>query len=76
MTEDEFKPGDRVELMLHYSFWGGPLPQATVISTTHRFVRCKMDRNGKLIRLLPQDLRRVHRIVPRKKEASAVTRAE
>ena len=75
MTEDEFKPGDRVELMLHYSFWGGPLPQATVISTTHRFVRCKMDRNGKLIRLLPQDLRHVHRIVPRKKEASAVTRA-
>jgi hypothetical protein len=76
MTVDEFKPGDRVELVLHCSFWGDPLPQVTVISTTHRCIRCKMDRNGKLIRLLPQDLRQVHRIVPRKKEAPAVTKAK
>jgi hypothetical protein len=74
MAGDEFKPGDRVELLLHYSFCGDPLPQATVISTTHRCVRCRMDRNGKLIRLLPQDLRHIHRTVPRKKEAQAVTR--
>jgi hypothetical protein len=27
MKLDLFKPGDRVELVLHYSFWGEPPPQ-------------------------------------------------
>jgi hypothetical protein len=59
MKLDAFKPGDRVELVLHYSFWGDPPPQGTVLSTSHRCVRCKMDRNGKVVRFLPQDLRHV-----------------
>ena len=61
MPSDAFKPGDRVQLMLHYSFWGDPAPQGMVISTTKRCVHCKMDRNGKLIRFLPQDLQLVQR---------------
>ena len=59
MALDAFKPGDRVELVLHYSFWGDPPPQGTVVSTTSRRIRCKMDRSGKLITYLPGDLRRL-----------------
>jgi hypothetical protein len=54
---EEFKPGDRVELVRHFSPWGDPSPQATVVSASNRCVRCKMDRNGKVIRFLPHDLR-------------------
>ena len=74
MTLDAFKPGDRVELVRHYSFWGGPPPQGTVISTTNRRVRCKMDRSGRLIRYLPDDLRHIERIVPRKAKPRAEAR--
>ena len=42
-----FKPGDRVELVSYYSFWGEPFPQGTVIRTTDRTIHTKMDRNGK-----------------------------
>jgi hypothetical protein len=51
-----FKPGDRVELVSYYSFWGEPFPQGTVIRTTDRTIHTKMDRNGKMIRLSPDDL--------------------
>ena len=59
MSLDAFKPGDRVELVRHYSFWGDPPPQGTVVSTTSRRIRCKMDRSGKLITYFPGDLRRL-----------------
>lgn len=68
MALDAFKPGDRVELVRHYSFWGDPSPQGTVVSTSNRRVRCKMDRSGKLIRFLPDDLRLVKRVVPRREK--------
>ena len=74
MTLDAFKPGDRVELVRHYSFWGDPPPQGTVISTTNRCVRCKMDRSGRLIRFLPGDLRYIERIVRRKEKPRAEAR--
>ena len=61
MTLDAFKPGDRVELVRYYSFWGDPPPQGIVISTSNRRVHCKMDRTGKLIRYFPDDLRHVER---------------
>ena len=54
-----FKPGDRVELVRHYSFFDASPPQGTVISTTNRRIRCKMDRTGKAIRFPPTDLRRL-----------------
>ena len=59
MASNSFNPGDRVQLVLHYDLWGAPPPQATVISTSNRYVRCKMDHSGKMIRFLPQDLRNV-----------------
>lgn len=62
MKLDAFKPSDRLELVRHYSFWGEPLPQGTVISTSYRCVCCKMDRSGKLIRFLPNDLRGTRRM--------------
>jgi hypothetical protein len=71
MSLDAFKPGDRVELVRHYSFWGDPSPQGTVVSTSNRRVRCKMDRSGKLIRFLPDDLRLVKRVVPRREKLGA-----
>jgi hypothetical protein len=74
MTLDAFKPGDRIELVRHYSFWGDPPPQGTVISTTKRCVRCKMDRSGRLIRFLPDDLRHIERIVRRKEKQRAEAR--
>ena len=52
-----FKPGDRVELVRYYSFWGEPLPQGTVISTSDHTINTKMDRNGRMRRLSPDDLR-------------------
>jgi hypothetical protein len=61
MSLDAFKPGDRVELVRHYSFWGDPPPQGTVVSTSNHRVRCKMDRTGKLIRFRPGDLQQVKR---------------
>ena len=55
-SPEAFKRGDRVTLMLHYDFWGNPPPKGTVVGTSRRHVSCKMDRNGKVIRFLPQDL--------------------
>ena len=54
-----FKVGDRIELLLYYSFEPGPLPQGTVIRTiTPRgLVKVKMDRTGKLVGFKPSDLR-------------------
>jgi hypothetical protein len=68
MALTAFKPGDRIELVRHYSFWGDPSPQGTVINTTSRCVHCKMDRSGKLIRFLPADLRHIEALVPRKEK--------
>ena len=56
---DAFKRGERVELVLYYDFWGSPPPERTVVGTSRRHVSCKMDRSGKVIRFLPQDLQRV-----------------
>jgi hypothetical protein len=55
---DAFKRGDRVELLLYYDFWGNPPPKGTVVGTSTRHVSCKMDRSGKVVRFLPQDLQR------------------
>jgi hypothetical protein len=71
MALDAFKPGDRVELARHFSFWGDPPPRGTVVSTTNRRVRCKMDRTGKLIRFLPEDLRCVEQPAPHKEKPGA-----
>ena len=57
---DAFRVGDRVELMLFYSLVGEPQPQGTVVSIG-RMIRCKMDRNGKVVRLEPSDLRVIRR---------------
>ena len=56
---DTFKTGDRVELLLYYSFEPGPLPQGTVVRTisSHELVKVKMDRTGKLVGFKPSDLR-------------------
>ena len=43
------------ELLLSYGFHGGS--QGTVVAIGHRTVRCKMDRNGKVVRLEPSNLR-------------------
>ncbi len=61
MTLDAFRPGDLIELVRYYSFWGDPPPQGIVISTSNRRVHCKMDRTGKLISYFPDDLRHVER---------------
>jgi hypothetical protein len=53
---DAFRVGDRVELMLFYSLVDEPRPQGTVVSVD-RTIHCKMDRNGKVVRLEPSDLR-------------------
>ena len=52
-----FKKGYRVELLLHYSFEPGPRPQGTVVGTSYRTVRVKMDRHGKTVGLAPSDIR-------------------
>ena len=53
-----FKTGDRVELLLHYAFEPGPLPQGTVASIAVRgLVKVKMDRNGKIVSFKLSDLR-------------------
>ena len=58
MSDEPFAPGDRVELVRHYSFFGAPPPQGTVVGTTNRLILgCKMDRSG--TRFPPSDLRRV-----------------
>ena len=58
MDMHAFKPGDRVELVRYYSFWDELLPRGTVISTTDRtIINTKMDRNGRMRRLSPNDLR-------------------
>ena len=54
---DAFKVGDRVELLLFYSFHDDPLPQGTVIGVSSTHVSVKMDRNGKVVRFHPSDLR-------------------
>ena len=54
---DAFQVGDRVELLLFYGFHGEPRPQGTVTAIGHRTIRCKMDRNGKVVRFEPSDLR-------------------
>jgi hypothetical protein len=71
MAFDAFKPGDRVELVRYYSFWGDPPPRATVVGITNRCVMCKMDRNGKLIRFLPGDLRHIGPMAPRERTLAA-----
>ena len=53
---DAFRVGDRVELMLFYSPVDELRPQGTVVSIG-RTIRCKMDRNGKVVRFEPSDLR-------------------
>jgi len=53
---DAFRVGDRVELLLFYGFHGEPRPRGTVV-TVGRSIRCKMDRNGKMVRFDPSDLR-------------------
>ena len=53
---DAFRVGDRIELMLFYGFHDEPPPQGTVVSVG-RMIRCKMDRNGKVVRFEPSDLR-------------------
>ena len=65
MSLEAFKPGDRVELVHHYSFSGEPPPQGTVLTTGYRLIRCKMDRSGKVVRFSPDDLRHVERRRPR-----------
>jgi hypothetical protein len=72
MKCDAFRPRDRIELVRHCNPWGDPPPQGTVVGASNRRVRCKMDRTGKLIRFLPEDLRHVGRRVPRKQKASAL----
>ena len=59
MTFDVFEPGDRVELVRHYSLSGDPPPQGIVVGKGYHCVRCKMDRTGKVIRFKPEDLRKV-----------------
>ena len=54
---DTFKIGDRVELLLFYGFHDEARPQGTVVGIGHRRVHCKMDRNGKDVRLAPSDVR-------------------
>jgi hypothetical protein len=54
---DAFHVGDRVELLLFYGFHGEPPPQGTVVAIGYRTVNCKMDRNGKVVRFEPSDLR-------------------
>ena len=44
------------EFLLFYGFHGEPRPQGTVVSVGSRCVRCKMDRNGKVVRFEPSDL--------------------
>ena len=57
-----FKTGDRVELLLYYSFEPGPLPQGTVVRTSLRgMVHVKMDRHGKIVGFKPSDLRIIKR---------------
>ena len=60
---DTFKTGDRVELLLHYAFKPGRLPQGTV--AVRRLVKVKMDRNGKLVGFKPSDLRIIKKGKPR-----------
>ena len=42
--------------MLFYGFHGEPCPRGTVVSVG-RTIHCKMDRNGKVVRFEPSDLR-------------------
>ena len=63
---DTFKTRDRVELLLHYAFEPGPLPQGTVVRIAVRgLVKVKMDRNGKLVGFEPSDLRIIKKGKPR-----------
>ena len=48
---------EAIALSLFVTFGGEPLPQGTVISATDRTILTKMDRNGRMIRLSPDDLR-------------------
>jgi len=48
--------GDRVELLLFYSFHGDPPPRGEVVSIGKRCVQVKMDRNGKVVPFMPSDL--------------------
>jgi len=63
----QFKVGDRIELLLYYSFEPGPLPQGTVIRTIspRGLVKVKMDRTGKLVGFKPSDLRIIKKGKPR-----------
>jgi hypothetical protein len=56
-VSQSFGPGDGVELVRHYSPWGDPPPQGTVVKASNRLICCKMDRSGKLVRFPPYELR-------------------
>ena len=48
-----FKVGDRVELLLFYSFHNDPLPQGTIVGASSKSIRAKLDRSGKVVRFDP-----------------------
>jgi hypothetical protein len=50
---DSFNIGDSVEFILFYSLEGEARPQGTVVNVGRKFLSCKMDRNGKVVRLAP-----------------------
>ena len=50
-----FKPGDRIEFLLHDNLWGDPPGIRYRDQRKPALYRCKMDRNGKVIKVLPQD---------------------
>ena len=52
------RSGIEFELLLHYAFEPGPLPQGTVVRTSLRgMVHVKMDRHGRVVVFKPSDLR-------------------
>jgi hypothetical protein len=54
---DDFEIGDRVELVLPYSFRGASRQQGTVLRKGSRFVHCKMERSGDVVGFEPANLR-------------------
>ena len=54
---DDFEIGDRVELVLPYSFRGAPRQLGTVLRKGNQFVYCKMERSGDVIAFEPANLR-------------------
>ena len=54
---EDFEIGDRVELVLPYSFRDAPRQQGTVFRKGNRFVHCKMERSGDVVGFEPANLR-------------------